>query len=110
MPSNIVADVVNFYYKHVQKKLTSAEHLAVSVPNLGTFEIQKRRMISKMEKSKNYLAKTEGDTASMAVFSNRIQFKKDIEKFEKLLGKLEEQDLEKQQVRIEKENYKKNKQ
>jgi nucleoid DNA-binding protein len=92
----LVSDVVGFFFKYVQNKLSNVEHVRVLVPNLGTFEVQKKRMVSKLEKSKNYLAKTENEESpSMSVFYNRTQFKKDVEKYEKLLEKIKEEELEK---------------
>lgn len=108
IPLHIVEDVVSFYYKSVQKKLSSAEYLSVNVPNLGTFSVVKQRMINKSERLKGYLKKTEEDT-SMAAFSNRKTYKKDLENYEILLTKFEEQFTRRQETQEAKEQFKTNK-
>ncbi len=94
----MVDEIVTFFYRNVQKKLSSMEHIAVNVPNLGTFVLKKRRVESKLERCKRFVDAVD-ETVSIRAFETKQSVKKDIEKYSASLKIIEIEAERKQQVR-----------
>jgi nucleoid DNA-binding protein len=99
-----VDEIVGFFYNQVQKQLGSLQNIAVNVPNLGTFVLKKKRVLKKLEKYSNYLAKLD-KAGSLNAFEKRMVVKKDIESFETALQIMEQEEQRRQQVQILKEKH-----
>lgn len=93
-----VDEIVAFFYRHVQKKLSSLEHIAVNVPNLGTFVLQKKRVENKLQKYHRFLEKHD-ETQSMRAFETKLQVTRDMDKFKAALDFMEKEQERKQIVR-----------
>lgn len=94
----MIDEIVTFFYRHVQKKLSSMEHIAVNVPNLGTFVLKKRRVQSKLERLQHFVNVVD-ETQSIRAFETKQNAKKDIEKYKGALKIIETEEERKQQVR-----------
>ena len=94
----MVDEIVAFFYRHVQKKLSSMEHIAVNVPNLGTFVLKKRRVESKLARCMRFLDAVD-ETESIRAFETKQSVKKDVEKYNASLKIIEAEAERKQQVR-----------
>lgn len=101
-----VDDIILFYYKHVRKRLTAMDHIAVKVDNLGTFVLKKKRVERKLEKYTLFMESLD-ETASIRAFETKQIVKKDCEKYQSALDMMQEEDNRKQQVRT-KQNEKRN--
>ena len=93
-----VDDIVSFYYKHVQKRLTAMESIAVKVDNMGTFVLKKKRVEKKLERYTRFM-ETLDETASIRTFETKQTVKKDCEKYQSALEMMQEEDSRKKQVR-----------
>ena len=64
--------IVRAYYRIVQSKLSSLEHLAVDVPGLGVFAVKGRRLETKINKVNGLLESIKGLT-SLRSYSIRAE-------------------------------------
>lgn len=103
-----VDDIVAFFYRYVQKRLSSVESIAVNVPNLGTFVLKKRRVQKKIERHKNFIDSLD-ETASIKAFEIKQDVKKDIEKYEAILDMMDQEEERKLKVQTLKEKHHANK-
>ena len=99
-----VDDIVAFFYRYVQKRLSSVESIAVNVPNLGTFVLKKRRVLKKIERHKNFIDSLD-ETASIKAFEIKQDVKKDIEKYEAILDMMDQEEERKLKVQTLKEKH-----
>ena len=99
-----VDDIVAFFYRYVQKRLSSVESIAVNVPNLGTFVLKKRRVLKKIERHKNFIDSLD-ETASIKAFEIKQEVKKDIEKYEAILDMMNQEEERKLKVQTLKEKH-----
>jgi hypothetical protein len=99
-----VDDIVAFFYRYVQKRLSSVESIAVNVPNLGTFVLKKRRVQKKIERHKNFIDSLD-ETASIKAFEIKQDVKKDIEKYEAILDMMDQEEERKLKVQTLKEKH-----
>lgn len=99
-----VDDIVAFFYRYVQKRLSSVESIAVNVPNLGTFVLKKRRVQKKIERHKNFIDSLD-ETASIKAFEIKQEVKKDIEKYEAILDMMNQEEERKLKVQTLKEKH-----
>lgn len=99
-----VDDIVAFFYRYVQKRLSSVESIAVNVPNLGTFVLKKRRVVKKIERHKNFIDSLD-ETASIKAFEIKQEVKKDIEKYEAILDMMNQEEERKLKVQTLKEKH-----
>lgn len=93
-----VDDLVALFFRHVQRRLSAMEHIAVNVPNLGTFVLKKRRVETKMERHQRFLD-TIDETQSIRAFETKQAVKKDIEKYRAALDMMLKEDERKQEIR-----------
>ncbi len=99
-----VDDIVAFFYRYVQKRLSSVESIAVNVPNLGTFVLKKRRVQKKIERHENFIDSLD-ETASIKAFEIKQDVKKDIEKYEAILDMMDQEEERKLKVQTLKEKH-----
>lgn len=95
--------IVSFFYSQVQKSLSSIDNIAVNVPNLGTFVLKKKRVLSKLEKYQNFLKMIETDE-SLSAFEKRLLARQNIESYEAVLRIMEQEEARKQHIRTLKQN------
>lgn len=100
----LVDDVVAFFYRTVQKKLSSMEHHSVNVPNMGTFVLKKQRIENKLDKYNNFLNKIDA-SESMTMYETTVEVKTDIEKYNKMLSVINDEVQRKKDVEKLKEKY-----
>lgn len=107
----LVGDVVDFYYTHLRKKMENLIDGSIGVPNLGTFEISKPKLIKSIKKITDMLASDKPETFKLL---KRYNLTTDIrDKQEALLYKLEnekhERDNRKKNMEKQKSNIRRNK-
>lgn len=100
----LVDDVVAFFYRTVQKKLSSVEHHSVNVPNMGTFVLKKQRVQNKLDKYNAFLNKIDA-SESMAMYETTVDVKADIEKYNNILSVMNGEAERKKEVEKLKEKY-----
>lgn len=100
----IVDDVVAFFYRTVQKKLSSMEHHSINVPNMGTFVLKKQRVQKKLEKYNAFLDKIDA-SESIRMYETSVDVKADVEKYEKILSVMDQEADRKKAVEKLKEKY-----
>lgn len=92
---DMVDDLMTGYYKHVQKKLSSAEHLKINITGLGVFSVRLGRVKSQIkakEKVVNML--TQRVKLSLSRYETLHTAKEDLEKLMNLQEAME-QEIEK---------------
>jgi nucleoid DNA-binding protein len=100
----MVDDVVAFFYRTVQKKLSSMEHHSVNVPNMGTFVLKKQRVQNKLDKYNAFLNKIDA-SESMTMYETTVEVKSDIEKYNNILSVMNGEVQRKKEVEKLKEKY-----
>lgn len=100
----VVDDVVSFFYRTAQKKLSSVTAPSVNVPNMGTFVLMRKRVEKKLEKYTAFLNKID-PSESIRMYETSLQVKSDIEKYTAILEKMDEEQQRKKEVNKLKENY-----
>lgn len=93
-----VDEIVAFYYRYVQKRLSAIENIAVNVPNLGTFVLKKKRVENKMDRYTRFM-ETVDETESIRAFETKQAVKKDIEKYQAALEIMNKEEERKQSIR-----------
>lgn len=99
-----VDDIVAFFYRYVQKRLSSVENIAVNVPNLGTFVLKKKRIQKKIDRHRNFMEGLD-ETSSIKAFEIKQDVKKEIEKYEAVLERMNQEEERKLKVQILKEKH-----
>lgn len=100
----IVDDVVAFFYRTTQKKLSAVSSPSVNVPNMGTFVLMRKRVEKKLEKYTAFLNKID-PSESIRMYETSLQVKADIEKYTAILEKMDQEQQRKKEVIKLKENY-----
>jgi nucleoid DNA-binding protein len=107
LPVQIVDEIVSFYYKTVQKKLSAVKHHSIVVPNLGTFVIKRKALEEKIKKSILFVQKIETDIdISVQTYELIIQKRKDIADYLQLLELMKSEQNRKQEVKLKKQEFK----
>lgn len=107
LPVSVVDEIVSFYYKTVQKKLSSAKHHSVNVPNLGTFVIKRKALEEKIKKNILFVQKIETDVdISVHTYELIIQKRKDIADYLELLELMKSEQKRKEEVKLKKQEFK----
>lgn len=106
LPTELVDDVVSYFYQTLQKKLSSIEHHSVIVPRLGTFVVKKKSLAEKLQMSQRFVAKIEKDEdISVQTYEMIIQRRTDIEQLIKLQELMQQEADRKELVIIKKQEY-----
>lgn len=100
----LVDDVVAFFYRTTQKKLSSVNAPSINVPNMGTFVLMRKRVENKLEKYINFLNKID-PSESIRMYETSLQVKTDIENYTAILQKMDLEQQRKKEVTKLKENY-----
>jgi hypothetical protein len=100
----VVDDVVAFFYRTTQKKLSAMSSPSVNVPNMGTFVLMRKRVEKKLEKYTAFLNKID-PSESIRMYETSLQVKADIEKYTEILEKMDQEQQRKKEVIKLKENY-----
>ena len=100
----VVDDVVAFFYRTTQKKLSAMSSPSVNVPNMGTFVLMRKRVEKKLEKYTAFLNKID-PSESIRMYETSLQVKADIEKYAEILEKMDQEQQRKKEVIKLKENY-----
>jgi hypothetical protein len=107
LPVQIVDEIISFYYKTVQKKLSNAKHHSIAVPNLGTFVIKRKSLEEKIKKNIAFVQKIETDVdISVQTYELIIQKRKDIAGYVELLELMKSEQERKQDVKLKKQEFK----
>ena len=102
-----VDEIVSFYYKTVQKKLSAAEHQSIAVPNLGTFVVKRKALEEKIKKNIYFVQKIETNVdISVQTYELIIQKRKDIANYLQLLELMNLEQKRKQEVKLKKQEFK----
>jgi hypothetical protein len=99
-----VDDIVAFFYRYVQKRLSSVENIAVNVPNLGTFMLKKKRVQKKIDRHRNFMEGLD-ETSSIKAFEIKQDVKREIEKYEAVLERMNQEEERKLKVQTLKEKH-----
>lgn len=107
IPVQTIDEIVSFYYKTVQKKLSSAKHHSIVVPNLGTFVVKRKALEEKIKKNILFVQKIETDIdISVQTYELIIQKRKDIAGYLELLELMKSEQTRKQEVILKKQEFK----
>lgn len=107
LPVQTVDELISFYYKTVQRKLSSAKHHSVVVPNLGTFVVKRKALEEKIKKNILFVQKIETDIdISVQTYELIIQKRKDIAGYLELLELMKSEQTRKQEVILKKQEFK----
>lgn len=110
LPVELVDDITSFYYKYVQKKLSSLSSTAINVPNLGTFVLKEKSVLKKLDKYENAIARMEEIIESDKKFSMRkyesiLDMRTQVDNFKNALNLIGEEKEKKKQKKKERKNY-----
>jgi nucleoid DNA-binding protein len=100
----VVDDIVAFFYRSVQKKLSAVNHSFVNVPNMGTFVLKRQRVEKKLEKYEAFLNKIDA-SESIGMYETSLEVKADIEKYKSILEFMDQENVRKEEVKKLKQNY-----
>ena len=106
LPTDVVDEVISFFYAHVQKKLTKPEFHSVNVPNLGTFVVKRKNVLAKIEKNNNIINKLQNsEHITVSMYETIVTRQKDNEILKSLLASLDEENERKEQVKQKRKIY-----
>lgn len=83
LPTELVEDIVSFFYSTLHKRLSSGDHHSIQVPNLGRFVIKPKSLQKKIEHTElkiPFLEKID----TMRAYEVRLERIEDLKKFHKL--------------------------
>lgn len=100
----LVDDIVAFFYRTTQKKLSAISAPSINVPNMGTFVLMRKRVENKLEKYTTFLNKID-PSESIRMYETSLQVKTDIENYTAILEKMDQEQQRKKEVTKLKENY-----
>lgn len=83
LPVELVEDIVSFFYSTLHKRLSSGEHHAIQVPNLGRFVMKAKSLQKKIEDTERKIPFLE-KIDTMRAYEVRMERIQDLEKFRKL--------------------------
>ena len=107
LPVQTVDEIISFYYKTVQRKLSFAKHHSVVVPNLGTFVVKRKALDEKIKKNILFVQKIETDIdISVQTYELIIQKRKDIAGYIELSELMKSEQERKQEVILKKQQFK----
>lgn len=104
MDVNVVDDVVSFFYRTLQKKMSSLSYHAINVPNLGTFTIKRKALEKKIEKYTTFCDNLD-ESESIRAYEVKQDVRKEIERLRATLLTMNEEILRKTEVNKLKEEY-----
>ena len=106
IPSNIVDEIISFYYLMVQKKLANVEHAAINIPKLGTFVVKRKSLLEKIERDQFFVNKLEKDEdISVRMYEAIINKRAEIKQLTLIQNNMQEEYERKQEVKIKKQIY-----
>lgn len=97
LPAELVDEVISFLYTTIQNKLSSGEHHAIQVPNLGQFVIKPKSLVKKIEHTElkiPYLEKID----TMLAYEVRLERIEDLKKMKVLKERMEEEKERKRKI------------
>lgn len=62
LDENLVNDVIDFYWKHVRKSISSVSYPRINIENFGVFEVKLKNLVGTIAKYQNTLNSFKGDT------------------------------------------------
>lgn len=87
-----VENVVSYYYKSLQKKMSSVEDMGIYVQCLGTFVLKKKRLQNKITGHEKLVNESIEDM-SLVRYEIHMKRKENLEKMKKMLELMNEQDV-----------------
>ena len=97
LPAELVEDIVSFFYSVLHKRLSSGDHHAIQVPNLGRFVMKPKSLQKKIEHTENKIPFLE-KIDTMRAYEVRLERIQDLEKFKKLQEQMQSEKDRKQGV------------
>lgn len=108
--ADTVDEIVSCYYKHVYHKLRNLEFYRIGVDKLGTFVVNKKRLIEKHKMYQQALEKLEKiEEPNFQEYRSISNLKSEMQLYEKILLNFKEENDKKLLKEEEKNNYKNNK-
>ena len=87
--TDLVSNLVAFYYDKVRKALSDLDASRIYIPNLGTFTLRKKRLEKSIKRNKDILGNIQKNTYKG--YGKHIPVKEKIEILEKALTNIEEE-------------------
>lgn len=84
----VVDDIVSFFYRTLQKKMSGLTYPMINVPNFGTFFIKRSALERKLEKYQLFAEKLD-ESESIRAYEIKQDVKKEIEKFKEALATMD---------------------
>ncbi len=110
LSGDTVDEIMSSYYKHILKMLVEMEHTRIYVNKLGTFVVNRKKLIEKHKMYTQALEKLEKiEEPNFQEYKNISNLKNELQLFEKILANFNEENEKRLQKEEEKRNYKKQK-
>jgi nucleoid DNA-binding protein len=107
LSSELVDEIMTCYFKAVQKKLSALDHTRIAVDGLGTFYVKQKKLEQKLTQYKEAVARYESKSnPNMSDYSSIRDMKFEIDKFEKIMSKMNYDVDRRKAKQQDKENYK----
>jgi nucleoid DNA-binding protein len=108
LPTEQVDDIVSFYYSSLQRKLSSTDHTAIQVPNLGTFVLKRKTLNTKIDRMSDFIVRLQAAEKDMANYGLIQEKLKELNKYQDMAAKLTADYERKKEVTARKIAYKEN--
>jgi 4-alpha-glucanotransferase len=103
MPTQVIEDFIEFYYKEIRRNLTELLHPRLNVECLGQFVIRPKAVKNAIPRLKAVLANH--DTSTFNAYHNKVAIEKKINSLENMEKELIKADLKKQKILDKKAKY-----
>lgn len=103
LPSDLIEDLVQFYYKEVRSNLTGLRHPRINVEGLGQFVAKPGLVRKSIPRYKKYLESH--DTSTFSAYYNKKMLEEKVECLEKLEQMINLEEKKKQEVQKIKDEY-----
>ena len=106
LPVKLVDYIVSFYYKNLQRTMSSVKYHSLTVPYLGTFVIKRKSLDEKLKRNTLFVQKIETDTdITVQTYELIMQKRKDIEDYVKVTNVMNEEIKRKEEIKLKRKEY-----
>ena len=97
----LVNDFIDFYWDTVRTHMSDLDHIAIQIPNLGTFKIKEARIPETIEKYKATIIRIDGKFAGHRI---KMDLTDRIEKLEKIKLVIDQRDEKFKEIKDARKN------
>lgn len=103
LPSDLIEDLIQFYYKQVRDNLTGLKHPRINVEGLGQFVAKPGLVRKSIPRFKKYLESH--DTSTFSAYYNKKMLEEKVECLEKLEQMINLEEKKKEEIQKLKNEY-----